>query len=102
MSQMPEMMQQKMKQMMENLACYDYKGIRFFEEKDELQKALDAFYNNNEFKNVNSRTLTENYIEEICEMFIFIPHVGNTSFQAGVVEILIGGILGRMQGNTIL
>lgn len=98
---MSEMMQQQMKQILENMAIYDYKVIRFFENRDELQKAIDTFYNNG-FKNINSRTLTDNYIEELYEIYIFIPGEGRRALLAAVFGALIGGILGWWQGSTML
>lgn len=101
MTEMSEMMQKQMKQTLENLARYDYKVIRFFEDKEELQKGIDDFYNNG-FKNVNSKTLTDNYIEEVYEMFVFMPDEGKRTLKAAALGAITGGILGWLLGNTIL
>jgi len=89
MTQMDEQMQQKMKQMLENVPRFDYKVIKFFEEKKELQKAIDNLYNNG-FMNLVSRTLTDNFVKELYELYVFMPKEGITT----LISLTIGGMIG--------
>jgi len=101
MTKMPENMQRQMKQMLENLPRYNYKVIRFFKDKEQMQKAVDDF-NNNGITNLISRTLTENYIEELYEMYIFMPREGVRALWSAFIGSLVGGILGYLHGSTIV
>lgn len=101
MTKMNEPMQQKMKQMLENMPRFDYKVIRFFKSKEEMQKAIDLFYNNG-MMNLTSRTLTENYINEIYELYIFMPQEGIYTLFTGIFGAVLGGIIGWLHGRSIL
>lgn len=98
---MNEQMQQKMKQMLENIPRFDYKLVKFFEDKQELQRAIDALYNNG-IMNLTSRTLTDNFINEMFELYIFMPREGLITFLAAIVGVILGGIIGWLHGNTII
>lgn len=100
-TKMNEQMQQKMKQMLENIPRFDYKVIKFFDDKSEMQKAIDTLYNNG-IMNLNSRTLTDNYINEIYELYIFMPKEGLNLILSAIVGGIIGGIIGWLHGNTMI
>lgn len=100
-TKMNEQMQQKMKQMLENIPRFDYKIIKFFDDKSELQRAIDALYNNG-IMNLTSRTLTENFINEIYELYIFMPREGLNLLLSLFFGGTLGGIIGWLHGNTII
>ena len=84
-------LQQQMKQRLENLPRFGYKTVRYFRDKATMQKAIDDLMNNN-IMNLNSKTLTENYIQEIYDMHIF-------TFKEGIYILtatIVGGLLGML------
>lgn len=84
-------LQQQMKQRLENLPRFGYKTVRYFRDKATMQKAIDDLINNN-IMNLNSKTLTENYIQEVYDMHIF-------TFKEGIYVLtatIVGGILGML------
>lgn len=101
MTQMNEQMQQKMKQMLENVPRLDYKTIIFYEDKKKLQNAIDDLYNNG-FMNLVSRTLTDNFVKELYELYIFMPKEGLKTLISLFVGGVIGGLIGWLHGNTII
>lgn len=91
--------QNNMKQMLENLPRFDYKYIRFFKKKEEMIKAIDDLRNNG-YNNLVSRTLTDNYIREIYELYIFLPWEGIYPLFAGLIGGVIGAVIGWMIGSN--
>lgn len=81
--------QQQMKQRLENLPRYGYKTVRYFTDKQTMQKAIDDLMNNN-IMNLNSKTLSNNYIQEIYDMHIFTFKEGTYTLTSAIA----GGVLG--------
>ncbi|MEA4826980.1 hypothetical protein [Clostridium sp. JNZ J1-5] len=90
--------QQQMKQRLENLPRFSYRTIRFFEDKKTMQKAIDELMNNN-ITNLSSKTLTENYIQEVYDAYIFMPKEGSYTLTAAIMGGVLGIVLGALQGK---
>ncbi|NEZ48740.1 hypothetical protein FDB54_03605 [Clostridium botulinum] len=84
-----DQLQQQMKQRLENLPRFGYKTVRYFRDKATMQKAIDDLMNNN-IMNLNSKTLTEDYIQEVYDMHVFTFKEGMYTLAATIV----GGVLG--------
>lgn len=84
--------QQQMKTRLENLPRFGYKTIRYFRDKETMQKAVNDLMNNN-IMNLSSKTLTENYIQEIYDMHIFTFKEGIYTLTAGIWGGFVGIIL---------
>lgn len=91
--------QQQMKQRLENLPRFGYKTVRYFRDKTTMQKAIDDLMNNN-IMNLNSKTLTENYIQEIYDMHIFTFKEGVYTLTAAIAGGVIGMIIGVFHGKS--
>lgn len=96
-SEIQEQMQQQMKKRLENLPRLTYRITKFFQNKSDLQKAIDDL-NNNGISNLRSRELTENYVEEIYEVCIFFKEEGKTVLKFAVYGAIIGIVLGLIHG----
>ncbi|MDS1002737.1 magnesium transporter [Clostridium caseinilyticum] len=99
--EMQEQMQQQMKQRLENLPRFTYKVTRFFKNKSDLQQAIDDL-NNGGIPNLNSKKLSNNYIDEIYEMCFLFKIEGKKILKAAIYGALLGGILGLLQGIGFL
>jgi uncharacterized membrane protein len=93
---MSDKMQQQMKARLENLPRYTYKTVAYFTTKDDVQKVVDELVNKG-IMDLNSRTLSSNYIEEIYELSPFFKKEFYTFLKA----FSIGGILGAIIGSYI-
>jgi hypothetical protein len=84
---------QKIKKQLENLPRFTYKTTRFYRHKDELQSTIDKLVNNS-IVNLSSKTLTENYVEEIYDRYMLIPGEVRKIMKSAIV----GGIIGAGTG----
>ena len=100
-TEIQEQMQQQMKQRLENLPRFTYRVTRFFKNKSDLQQAIDDL-NNGGIPNLNSKKLTDNYIEEIYEMCFLFKIEGRKVLKGFIYGALIGAILGILQGGGFL
>ncbi|QGU96599.1 hypothetical protein GOM49_17240 [Clostridium bovifaecis] len=96
--QKEQQLQQQMKQRLENLPRFGHKRIAFFEEKTVMQRAIDELMNNN-IVNLSSKTLTENFIQEVYDMYIFMPKEGTYTLTAAIAGGLLGAIAGVLHGK---
>lgn len=92
-------LEKDLKQRLENLPRFGYKTIRFFQDRNAMQKAIDYLMNNN-IMNLSSKTLTDNYINEIYDMYIFMPKEWKYTLIGSIIGGIIGAILGIFQGKT--
>lgn len=96
--QKEQQLQQQMKQRLENLPRFGHKRIVFFEEKAIMQRAIDELMNNN-IVNLSSKTLTEDFIQEVYDMYIFMPKEGIYTLVAAIAGGLLGAVVGVLHGK---
>lgn len=92
---------EKMKNKLENIPRYTYRVTKIFSKKEELQGAIDDF-NNNGIYNLNSKQLTDNYVEEVSGTCIILKREAKSILKAAVCGAIIGALIGLFQGNSVI
>ncbi|WP_102399831.1 hypothetical protein [Haloimpatiens massiliensis] len=92
---------EKMKNKLENIPRYTYRVTKIFSKKEELQGAIDDF-NNNGIYNLNSKQLTDNYVEEVSSTCIIFKREVKSILKAAVCGGIIGALIGLFHGNSVI
>ncbi|WP_243122808.1 magnesium transporter [Haloimpatiens lingqiaonensis] len=92
---------ENMKSKLENMPRYTYRVTKIFSKKEDLQGAIDDF-NNNGIYNLNSKQLTDNYVEEVWGTCILLKREINTTLKFGLCGAILGAIIGLFQGNSVI
>lgn len=94
-------MQAQMKQSLENVPRFTYKLVKIFMNKSQMQEAINDLMNIG-IMDLKSKTLTENYVEEIYDSYIFLPREGYAFVKALLSGGILGGIIGILQGKGFI
>lgn len=92
---------ENMKKKLENMPRYTYRVTKIFSKKEELKGAIDDF-NNNGIYNLNSKQLTDNYVEEVSSTCIIFNREIKVILKAAICGSIIGALIGLFQGNSVI
>ncbi|MDP4144887.1 MAG: hypothetical protein Q8936_10480 [Bacillota bacterium] len=93
--------QEQLRQKLENLPRLSFMTTKFFRDLNEMQQAIDEL-NNNGITNLVSRTLTQNFIEDIYDLYMFLPGEGYVALKAAGIGGVIGGLIGAAHSKTLI
>jgi hypothetical protein len=91
---------QEIKRQLENMPRFNYKAIRFYRHKEEMEKAIDSLAER-DIKKVTSRPLTENYIEELYQTYMILPGEYSKILKGALTGFILGAFLGLFHGAGI-
>lgn len=94
-------MQQQMKHKLENLPRYTYKAVGYFTSSQDMQIVIDELINKG-IMDLNSRALSENYVEEIYENSPFFKRELYMFLNSFIIGGFVGAVAGALVGRQDL